>query len=175
MPICVWLRIVGQVLIAAGGRRFLDGRGRARRPIAQQLAHQVLQPLPIDLAGHAEDRAVGAITALEICGRMSSIVVASRAFCSPWAEPAPGLGIVLPPQLDHHLLRPARLPPPAAPAASPAGRLPTDPRANAGGATRRRRWPAPRADSRPAWPRCSWYGPLRPTRSVPRPGCRDRG
>ncbi len=92
------------MLVAAGAGRFFDRRGRARRPIAQQLADQVLQPRPIQLAGHAEDRPVGTIIASEL----RADVVDGGGFQGllfALGRPAPRLGIVLPPQLDHHLLR----------------------------------------------------------------------
>ena len=59
-------------IVAAGAR---SGRSagdstiasaRPRLPVAEQLADQVLQPLPVEAAGHAEDRAVGAVAPLEM-------------------------------------------------------------------------------------------------------------
>ena len=87
--------------------------------------------------------------------------------------PAPRLGIMPPPQLDHHFLRRLVL---------HCSKF-LQHRQPAGlqlvlGQVRRRSTSAkiarPWADSRPPWRRCSLYGRARPTRSVPRPGCRSR-
>ena len=109
------------------------------------------------------------------CGRMSSMVVASRAFCSPWAEPAPRLGIVPPPQLDHHLLRRLVLHrPKLLEHRQPAGFQLVLGQVRAAqhvGVDGQRL----RQVLGHAWRRCSWYGRSRPTRSAPRPGCPGRG
>ncbi len=142
------LRIVRQVLVAARLGRLGDRIGRAGGPIAKQLAHQVLQLLPIDAAGDAENRAVGPIAAVEVGadvvdrGRLDRLFVAL-------SRPAPGLGIVPPPQLDHHLLRRLVLHGPKLLEHRQAARLPTGPRASAAAAAGRHRWPASSAGSRP--------------------------
>ena len=61
-----------------------DRLGRvARLPVAEQLADVVLEPLPIEVAGHAQDRAVAADSARRSASRISS----SRSARAPARRP----------------------------------------------------------------------------------------
>ena len=92
----------------SGDRRFSAGNRPARGGGCQSPSSRPtssLQPRPIDPAGHAQDRAVGAIVAGEKVADLVDRRSLRNAGMLALARPAPGLGIVAAAELDHHLLR----------------------------------------------------------------------
>ena len=105
----------------------------------------------VDAAGHAENRAVGPIAAVEVAadvvdrGRLDRFLLALRRAAPRLADSAAGEARSSP-------SAPARLPPLEAPGAWPAARPQIGRWAGVGGGARRRRSPGPWADCRPRGP-----------------------
>ncbi len=87
------------------GKRFAGRRLRERvgRPIGQQRADVVLEALPIEMAGHAQDRALRLVVAREVVANLADADCLERGGLAV-AGAAERVGIVMVPQLEHHLL-----------------------------------------------------------------------
>ncbi len=158
MPICVWFDSCGRCSCARPARPVDGSAPLPRLPVAEQLAHLVLQRAPSRSGRPRPGSCRWGDSAARSSARMSSSVIASSAVALALARAGPTARDSAAAAVRASPSAPARPRPPAAPAASPAGRLRAARPADAAGAARRRRSPAPAAGSRPAWRRCSWCG-----------------
>ncbi len=136
----------------AGNRPGPDARRRAPSAGCQSpsnLPTRSFKRLPLDAAGHAQDRAAGLELPLKEAAyllqadRLQGLLLAQR-------RAAPGVGKMAAAKLDHDLFRRLVFHRPQALQHGSAGRPPTPRPAGAAAATRRQKWPGPRAGSRPS-------------------------
>ncbi len=97
------IRLVGEVRLVRQRRAGRWLCNLARSPVVEQFSHVILQALPVHVAGHAQNRAIRMIVlgkvVLNVC-QLERLYRIDRAI----ARTAPGIGIVVAPQLEHHLL-----------------------------------------------------------------------